>query len=75
MRVAVDSNLPWKRRRSNPTREPSVYNLANFSICRDFKAHAGFEPVSGEEAVPEPLRRKLDELRARNRKRVRRGDE
>jgi hypothetical protein len=29
------------------------------------KAHTGFEPVSSEEAVPEPLRRILDELRAK----------
>jgi hypothetical protein len=29
------------------------------------KAHTGFEPVSGETDVPEPLRRKLDELRAK----------
>jgi len=28
------------------------------------KAHTGFEPVSAETEVPEPLRRKLDELRA-----------
>jgi hypothetical protein len=30
------------------------------------KAHTGFEPVSGESVVPEPLRRKLDELRGLN---------
>jgi len=30
------------------------------------KAHTGFEPVSGETVVPEPLRRKLDELRNKN---------
>jgi hypothetical protein len=32
------------------------------------KAHTGFEPVSGETKVPEPLRRKLDELKNENRK-------
>ena len=34
------------------------------------KAHTGFEPVSGETEVPEPLRRKLDELRAQSRSRA-----
>jgi len=34
------------------------------------KAHTGFEPVSAETEVPEPLRRKLDELRAQSKKRV-----
>ena len=32
------------------------------------KAHTGFEPVSRETEVPEPLRRKLDELRAQSKK-------
>ena len=32
-------------------------------------AHTGFEPVSSETEVPEPLRRKLDELRAQSAKR------
>ena len=32
------------------------------------KAHTGFEPVSGEGDVPEPLRRKLDELRAQSKR-------
>jgi len=32
------------------------------------KAHTGFEPVSSETEVPEPLRRKLDELRAQSKK-------
>ena len=32
------------------------------------KAHTGFEPVSPEAEVPEPLRRKLDELRAQSKK-------
>ena len=32
------------------------------------EAHTGFEPVSGETEVPEPLRRKLDELRAQSKK-------
>ena len=30
------------------------------------KAHTGFEPVSGPSGIPEPLRRKLDELRGKN---------
>ena len=34
------------------------------------KAHTGFEPVSRETEVPEPLRRKLDELRAQSKKRA-----
>lgn len=34
------------------------------------EAHSGFEPVSGESDVPEPLRRKLDELRAQSKKRA-----
>lgn len=34
---------------------------------------AGFEPAFGEDAVPEPVRRKLEELRSRSRSRVRRG--
>jgi hypothetical protein len=34
------------------------------------EAHTGFEPVSSESAVPEALRRKLDELRAQSRKGV-----
>ncbi len=34
------------------------------------KAHTGFEPVSLETEVPEPLRRKLDELRAQSKQRV-----
>ena len=32
------------------------------------KAHTGFEPVSAETEVPEPLRRKLEELRAQSKK-------
>jgi hypothetical protein len=35
------------------------------------KAHTGFEPVSGETPVPEPLRRKLEELQAKNTRAVR----
>ena len=34
------------------------------------KAHTGFEPVSSESAIPPALRRKLDELNAKNRKGV-----
>jgi hypothetical protein len=34
------------------------------------KAHTGFEPVSAETEVPEPLRRKLDELRAQSKKKA-----
>jgi hypothetical protein len=30
------------------------------------EAHTGFEPVLPESALPEPLLRKLDELKARN---------
>jgi len=37
------------------------------------KAHTGFEPVSGERGLPEPLRQKLDELRSKNRERVHDG--
>lgn len=40
---------------------------------RDGKAHTGFEPVSRENTVPAPLLRKLEELKARNPKRSRRG--
>jgi integrase len=36
------------------------------------KAHTGFEPVLPEDPVPEPLRRKLDELRPKARRRSRR---
>jgi hypothetical protein len=44
----------------------------NSSKCRvfRFKAHTGFEPVSAETEVPEPLRRKLDELRAQSKKKA-----
>lgn len=38
------------------------------------KAHTGFEPVSGESEVPEPLRRKLDELRAQSRDNARHSE-
>jgi hypothetical protein len=38
-----------------------------------FKAHTGFEPVSREIEVPEPLRRKLAELRVETDRRSRRG--
>jgi hypothetical protein len=34
------------------------------------EVHAGFEPVSAETEVPEPLRRKLDELRAQSKKKA-----
>jgi hypothetical protein len=35
------------------------------------KAHTGFEPVSSKADVPEPLRRKLDELKAKSREEAR----
>jgi hypothetical protein len=34
------------------------------------RPHTGFEPVSAETEVPEPLRRKLDELRAQSKKKA-----
>jgi hypothetical protein len=37
------------------------------------EAHTGFEPVSRETAVPEPLRRKLEQLRVETDRRTRRG--
>jgi len=37
------------------------------------EAHTGFEPVSREVQLPEPLRRKLTELRLQSDTRVRRG--
>ena len=40
------------------------------SVENALKAHTGFEPVSAEAEVPEPLRRKLDELRAQSKKRA-----
>lgn len=36
------------------------------------EAHTGFEPVSPQSALPEPLRRKLEELKAHNPQRSRR---
>ena len=42
-------------------------------LKRATKAHTGFEPVSRENPVPEPLRRKLEELTARTPQRPRRG--
>ena len=41
----------------------------------EMKAHTGFEPVSQELRLPEPLRRKLAELRLQSDTRVRRGRE
>jgi hypothetical protein len=39
-------------------------------VAKLSKAHTGFEPVSAETEVPEPLRRKLDELRAQSKKKA-----
>ena len=45
------------------------HSHAGFRVTRlERKAHTGFEPVSRETEVPEPLRRKLDDLRAQSKK-------
>ena len=50
---------------------PDPWSYAGFRVARKVrKAHTGFEPVSAETEVPEPLRRKLDELRAQSKERA-----
>jgi hypothetical protein len=50
---------------------PDPRNQNGFREARRVaKAHTGFEPVSGATDIPEPLRRKLDGLRAQSKKKA-----
>jgi hypothetical protein len=56
-----------------------TYDPLNHAVpglaARPLKAHTGFEPVSQEVHLPEPLRRKLTELRLQSDVRSRRGSQ
>jgi hypothetical protein len=56
-----------------PSSEEAAYKKPPLSRGFGEEAHTGFEPVSGENVVPEPLRRKLAELRVETDRRTRRG--
>jgi integrase len=72
----LETTLVYLRRKNKAKAMESVRDLSfgaagfrpearNVAISRD-KAHTGFEPVFEGSAVPEPIRRKLEELRARS---------
>jgi hypothetical protein len=50
---------------------PGFAHFAPEAAQMQGKAHTGFEPVSEDEPLPEPLRRKLEELRRTSRERDR----
>ena len=63
--VTARDALPRHQRHERP----AWLSQNRAAMCRACKTHTGFEPVSSETEVPEPLRRELDELRAQSAKR------
>lgn len=67
--VRIETTMVYLRRRDKARGMEAVRDLTWGSAFPSSAAMppTGFEPVLGESSLPEPLRRKLEELRARNR--------
>lgn len=71
--VRLETTMVYLRRRNKALGMEAVRDLTWARSALPSSAGVpptGFEPVLGESALPEPLRRKLEELRARSRGRV-----